>query len=112
MTVTQRIGWDPQTGQFRSWIFDSEGGFAEGRWEKDESAWTIQQSGVLPDGGTASAMALLAPDGKDAFDWTLTYRRVGGDKLADVHVRFNRTEGEARAGARLAAGKGGRRSKR
>jgi uncharacterized protein (TIGR02246 family) len=102
MTVTQRIGWDPQTGQFRSWIFDSEGGFAEGRWEKDEGAWTIQQSGVLPDGGTASAMALLAPDGKDAFDWTLTYRRVGGDKLADVHVRFNRTEGEARTEGKVA----------
>ena len=27
---TQRIGWDPQKKQIRSWVFDSEGGFAEG----------------------------------------------------------------------------------
>src|SRR5262249_23951699 len=30
MTGTQRIGWDPLAKRFRSWEFDSEGGFGEG----------------------------------------------------------------------------------
>ena len=33
MTGTQRIGWDPLRKVIRSWVFDSEGGFAEGTWE-------------------------------------------------------------------------------
>jgi len=91
MTVSQRVGWDPLLGQFRSWVFDSVGGFAEGKWEKDEGSWAIVQSGVLPDGGTASATAMLTPVDKNAFDWRLTQRRVGGERLPDVNVRFSRS---------------------
>jgi uncharacterized protein (TIGR02246 family) len=91
MSVTQRIGWDPLRGQFRSWIFDSEGGYAVGQWEKDEGAWAIRQSGVLADGGTASAVARLTPVDRNAFRWQLTQRRVGGEKLPDVNVRFTRS---------------------
>src|SRR5262245_29430406 len=29
---TQRIGWDPSIGKIRSWLFDADGGFAEGNW--------------------------------------------------------------------------------
>ena len=30
LSGTQRIGWDPLNRQFKTWIFDSEGGHAEG----------------------------------------------------------------------------------
>ncbi len=30
----QIIGWDPARKQIRSWVFDSDGGFSEGRWTK------------------------------------------------------------------------------
>jgi len=94
MSVTQRIGWDPQAGGFRSWIFDSESGYAQGRWEPDGKAWVIQQTGVLPDGGTASATAVLTPAGLGAFSWRMTNRREGGEKLPDVDLGFTRAAGE------------------
>ncbi|MCG8585222.1 MAG: SgcJ/EcaC family oxidoreductase, partial [Pirellulales bacterium] len=30
----QIVGWDPAKKQIRSWVFDSDGGFAEGVWSK------------------------------------------------------------------------------
>jgi uncharacterized protein (TIGR02246 family) len=94
MNVTQRIGWDPLTGGFRSWIFDSEGGYAEGTWEPEGGGWVIRQSGVLPDGGTGSATAVLAPESLDAFGWRMTNRRVDGERLPDINVRFTRAGGQ------------------
>ena len=44
MTVTQRIGWDPATRQIRSWEFDSEGGFGEGKWGGDGDRWVIKHT--------------------------------------------------------------------
>src|SRR5207253_5440776 len=41
MTVSQRIGWDPLARQIRSWEFDSEGGFGEGRWSRDGERWVV-----------------------------------------------------------------------
>ena len=35
LSGTQRIGWDPVRRQFKTWIFDSEGGFGEGYWTRD-----------------------------------------------------------------------------
>ena len=50
MTVTQRIGWDPLARQIRSWEFDSEGGFGEGRWSRDGERWVVKHTGVRPEG--------------------------------------------------------------
>jgi uncharacterized protein (TIGR02246 family) len=89
MTVNQRVGWDPQKGQFRSWVFDSAGGFAEGQWDPgDDGAWIIHQSGVLPDGGTASATCTLTPVERNSFRWRMAERRVDGQRLPDVDLRF------------------------
>ena len=35
LSGTQRIGWDPTRRQFKTWIFDSEGGFGEGYWTRN-----------------------------------------------------------------------------
>ena len=59
MTVTQRIGWDPLARQFRSWEFDSEGGFGEGRWSRDGDRWVVKHTGVRPEGTTASATNIM-----------------------------------------------------
>jgi hypothetical protein len=55
MTVTQRVGWDPVAREFRSWEFDSAGGFGEGRWSRDDDRWVVKQTGVRPEGATASS---------------------------------------------------------
>jgi hypothetical protein len=33
--ISQRISWDPVNEGFRSWIFDSRGGFSEGAWQRN-----------------------------------------------------------------------------
>ena len=35
-TGTMFIGWDPQSGQIKSWLFNSEGGHGEGLWTRTE----------------------------------------------------------------------------
>ncbi|HEY5311044.1 MAG TPA: SgcJ/EcaC family oxidoreductase [Pirellulales bacterium] len=68
MTGTERIGWDPVAQQLRSWIFDSEGGFAEGLWTRQGSEWMVKSSGSTRDGRVNSA--------------TNVYRRLGSDRYA------------------------------
>src|SRR5262249_12085733 len=47
---TQRIGWDPQQGRFRTWVFDDNGGFAEGVMAREGDRWVVKGSGVRSDG--------------------------------------------------------------
>jgi uncharacterized protein (TIGR02246 family) len=41
---TQRIGWDAQRKQFRMWVFDDQGGFAEGLLSRDGNRWITRAS--------------------------------------------------------------------
>ncbi len=84
MTGTQRIGWDPQILQFRSWVFDSEGGFAEGTWSRDGDRWVIKTSGVLSDGSVATATHLVARTGQDSLTWASVDRTNGGEVVPDL----------------------------
>ena len=61
-TSSQRIGWDPQAGNIRSWLFDPDGGFANGQWTVVEDGIVIKSSSVNPDGGTASATMTIVSD--------------------------------------------------
>ena len=78
MSVTQRIGWDPQAGGFRSWIFDSESGYAQGRWEPEGKAWVIQQTGVLPGRGDGIRHGRADAGGPGCVRLRMTNRREGG----------------------------------
>ncbi len=41
---TMFIGWDPQSGQIKSWNFDSEGGHGEGLWTRtNENEWVVKR---------------------------------------------------------------------
>ena len=83
LTVTQRIGWDPQAKQIRSWEFDSEGGFGEGRWSRDGTRWIVKHSGVRPDGATASATNFMVQERPDLVRWVSTDRVVGDEPVED-----------------------------
>jgi uncharacterized protein (TIGR02246 family) len=63
----QRIGWDPLSESVRSWVFDSDGGYGEGRWTRLDGRWVIKSTAVMPDGTTGSATIILEPAGKDKF---------------------------------------------
>jgi uncharacterized protein (TIGR02246 family) len=78
MTVTQRVGWDAVAGEFRSWEFDSEGGFGEGRWSRDGDRWVVKETGVRPEGASASSTRVTVREGPDQVRWTLVDRVVAG----------------------------------
>jgi uncharacterized protein (TIGR02246 family) len=80
--TTQRIGWDPSVGRFRSWLFDADGGFAEGYWTVVEDGIVIKSASVNPDGTTASATMNVTIADKDHFTIEGT-DRVVGDVLED-----------------------------
>ncbi len=90
MNVSQRIGWDPQRKQIRSWVFDSEGGFGESLWNRDGDNWVIRATGLRPDGTTGSATNFLIPAGNDGYVWRTTDRIVAGERQPDMEVKVVR----------------------
>jgi uncharacterized protein (TIGR02246 family) len=84
LTISQRIGWDPLAQQIRSWEFDSQGGFGEGRWSRDGGRWVIKHTGVQPDGTTASATNIMSNERPDLIRWVATDRVVGDEFLPDA----------------------------
>ncbi|HKB03055.1 MAG TPA: SgcJ/EcaC family oxidoreductase, partial [Gemmataceae bacterium] len=90
MEVRVRVGWDARQGRVRSWVFDSEGGFAEAFWRKDGKRWIVGTSGVLPDGGTGGATNIYEFVDENTFVWRSTERDVDGQPLADAEVKFVR----------------------
>jgi uncharacterized protein (TIGR02246 family) len=81
---TQWIGWDPQANQIRSWVFDSDGDFGEGRWTRSGNAWIIKASGTTGDGLTTSSTQVIEPINKDSLKIGSTDRIVGAERLPDI----------------------------
>ena len=44
--ITEIIGWDQERGQIRSWLFTSDGRFAEGSWSQEGNAWSVRMESV------------------------------------------------------------------
>ncbi len=84
MTGMQLIGWDPAAKQIRSWVFDSDGGFAEGRWTKKENRWSITTIGTLPNGGKASSVNVITRIDDNQFKWKSLNRTAGGELLPNI----------------------------
>jgi uncharacterized protein (TIGR02246 family) len=87
---TQRIGWDPQTKQIRSWTFDSAGGFGEAVWTPVEDRWVCKARAVTADGTSASATRTLTRAAQDRVIWTATDRLAGDEQLPDLAVTMVR----------------------
>lgn len=86
MDGTQRIGWDPVAKQIRSWIFDSEGGFVEGAWQREGDDWMVKINGVRPDGVVGSSTNYYSLLDSKTIRWSTTQRIVGGELQPDVSV--------------------------
>ena len=84
MAGMQIVGWDPVAKQIRSWVFDSDGGFSEGKWKRKGDRWFIQQIGTLPDGGKTSAVNVIKQIDNNSFTWQSVERSVNGDPLPEV----------------------------
>jgi uncharacterized protein (TIGR02246 family) len=64
--LTEVVGWDPDQGVIRSWIFASDGRFAEATWHRDGARWTIEVAGRGRDEG-ATATCTLEGDTGDSL---------------------------------------------
>lgn len=92
LSVTQRVGWDPVAKEFRSWEFDSEGGFGEGRWSRDGDRWVVKESGIRPEGATASSTRILVRLRPDRVRWSLVDHVVNGRTIpGEVESILTRT---------------------
>jgi uncharacterized protein (TIGR02246 family) len=83
LTGTQRIGWDGQRKQFRTWVFDDEGGFAEGLMARDGDQWVIKSTGVRSNGDAVSVTTRITVLGPDRVLWESADRTVGGEAVPD-----------------------------
>lgn len=86
MSGTQRIGWDGSLEKFRSWVFDSEGGHAEGIWTELDERWVIKVTGVRPDGDVCSSTNTYDSIRPDAYVFSVTDRIVGDETEPDFEA--------------------------
>ncbi len=105
---TMFIGWDPQTGQIKSWLFDSNGGHGEGLWTRTgEKEWVVKAQGVLRDGRPTSATQIHTIINKDSVKTSSIDRIIGGQAAPDildvVMVRKAPAPGAAAAAAKPSA---------
>jgi uncharacterized protein (TIGR02246 family) len=90
----QIIGWDPIDNCIRSWTFDDEGGFAEGRWTREGERWLLREKGVAPDGSRTAADNTFTKISDDRFTWESNNRTLNGDPQPGIaRTEINRVKG-------------------
>ncbi len=88
----QRIGWDATSQKIKSFMYDSEGGRSEGIWTRQGDSWTVEATGVAPDGKRTSSTNTYTPDGPDGLLWTSTSTGTDGESKTGVKVKLVRKQ--------------------
>jgi uncharacterized protein (TIGR02246 family) len=84
-TGSHRIGWDAERKQFRSWIFDSTGGFLDGWWAPAlDGSWSVTLQGTDAEGARISGAITYTREGADRLTIEQTNRVRGGIGLPPV----------------------------
>jgi len=76
---TEVIGWDPRSGEIRSWSFLSDGSFGDATWSKNGNDWMVQSSQTLADGQAASGTFIYSPISDDEFSVRLIGHEIEGE---------------------------------
>lgn len=91
----QIIGWDPIDNCIRSWTFDDEGGFSEGRWTRDGQRWLLREKGITPDGDRTAADNTFTKLTNDRFTWESNNRTLNGDPQPGIpRLEISRAKGQ------------------
>jgi uncharacterized protein (TIGR02246 family) len=80
---TQRIVWDPISGKFRAWTFDSEGGYFDGFLSRDGDRWVLSSTGMTADGQSASGKSVFTPVNSHTITWQAIDREIDGTPIED-----------------------------
>lgn len=84
MEGTQIIGWNPSKQAIESWVFDSDGGFGTGTWEKKGDSWEVALDYTLSDGKSASATNIYKKIDNNSYSFASKNRKVNGEAIPDV----------------------------
>lgn len=82
----QIIAWDSVKDVVRSWVFDSDGGFGEGTWEKVDKSWYATMRYTLNDGRVASSINIYTPIDDNSYTFASQEREVDGEVLPDMNT--------------------------
>ena len=63
--ITEIIGWDPVRQGIRSWLFTSDGGFAEGSWTIEDDHFDVMLDGTTASGDIVTGRLLITRLGPD-----------------------------------------------
>lgn len=80
----QIIAWDPVKKVIRSWVFDSDGEFGEGIWEKIDNSWYATMRYTLNDGRTAFSKNIYTPIDDYSYIFTSIEREIDGEILPNL----------------------------
>ncbi|GAA5129063.1 nuclear transport factor 2 family protein [Luteolibacter yonseiensis] len=91
----QIIGWDPVEQGIRSWTFDDQGGYAEGRWTGDGQRWLSRETGYSADGSRTTADNTISKSGDSTVFWESGNRTLDGDPQPGIgRIEIHRKKGE------------------
>jgi hypothetical protein len=82
------IGWDSETQEIRSWVFDSDGGFGDRFWTEEGTGrrWVIEAVNTLPDGSQSTAVHAITQVDDDRYTWESGDRSADGLLLPSITV--------------------------
>lgn len=84
VSAMQIIGLDPTSGDLHIWIFEADGGFAQGTCTRDGDTWAFETRGVLANGGALGAKNLLHRVNNDTMTWQPVNLRFGQEQASDL----------------------------
>ena len=84
LSGTQIIGWNPNEKKVVSWTFDSDGGYGQSKWFKEDNSWYISVIFTLPQGGKATATHIIKKIDDNSYTFTSVNREVDGILLPNI----------------------------
>ena len=78
------IGWDPSEKIYRSWVFDSEGGFGSATWTRDGEKWIKHLTGTTSSGKKAFAAHIMIKLDDKSYQWSAHGRELDGKLLPNI----------------------------
>jgi len=85
------IGWDPDKGVYRTWVFSSNGDFVRAVWpdtEADRRSGTL--AGLTPNNEQISAKAVYTREDENTLRYQVTEYTIGGRGQPDMDLTFKR----------------------
>ena len=84
MEGVEVIGWDPAENIYRSWVFDSEGGFGSATWTRDGEKWIKHLTGTTSSGNKAFAAHIMTKVDDNSYQWGAHGRELDGRLLPNI----------------------------